>query len=192
MAKKRVLIIGGGLSGLAAAWSLAKGTSDVEITLLEGAPETGGLARGFPICGTNIEKAYHHIFRTDTEILNLLEELGLEDSVIWGDSSTGVYLEGEVFPFTTPFDLLRFKPLNLLGRIRLGLVTLYLKYTRKWRALADQPAYLWMKKACGTTVAEKSGFLCSGVNSTDILNLSPWPGFGRAFIRARIRAVQVA
>jgi protoporphyrinogen oxidase len=155
MTPKRIVIIGGGITGMTAALELVKTRLDIEVTVLENAPEVGGLARGFPICGTSLEKAYHYLFLTDSEILDLVQELGLEESVIWADSTIGIYLDGAVHPFTTPFDLLRFRPLQIWDRIRLGLVTVYLGRMHDWRALAKSSAHQWMRRACGRAAAEK-------------------------------------
>lgn len=59
---KRVAIIGGGFTGLTAAFKLAK--KGHKVTILEKGEELGGLASGFKIEGADIEKAYHHLFKT--------------------------------------------------------------------------------------------------------------------------------
>jgi len=150
---KKVLIIGGGFTGLAAAYKLSQ-RPGFSVTLLEAGRELGGLAAGFPMLGTSVEKAYHHIFRTDAAILGLVHELGLRDQLMWCDSSVGIYRDGRSYPFTSPLDLLRFKPCGLLGRLRLGLTALYLKHTKDWRRFAGQTAHAWMARACGREAME--------------------------------------
>jgi protoporphyrinogen oxidase len=146
--RARVVIVGGGFTGLTAAYKLSQ-DERFSVTLLEAGQELGGLAGGFRMLGTSLEKTYHHIFQTDNHILELAEELGLSKELMWRDSSLGVYLGGRTYPFTTALDLLRFKPCGLLGRLRLGLVALYLKHKSDWRALASEPAHRWMLRACG-------------------------------------------
>lgn len=46
-------------------------------------------------------------------------------------------------------DLIRFKPLSLLSKIRLGLVKIWLQIDNKWQKYEDQLAYEWMRKWCG-------------------------------------------
>jgi protoporphyrinogen oxidase len=145
--QQRVAIIGGGFTGLAAAYDLAK--QGHAITILERSPDLGGLASGFQIQGTSIEKAYHHLFKTDTDILSLCEELGLKDRLIWHETSMAIYSDGQLSPFTTPVDLLRFKPLSFVNRIRTGLVLLYLQMTNSWKKFTTVPALAWMKKWSG-------------------------------------------
>ncbi|HWD17667.1 MAG TPA: NAD(P)/FAD-dependent oxidoreductase [Verrucomicrobiae bacterium] len=144
----KVAIIGGGYTGLAAARRLAK-SGRCEVTLLERGSSVGGLAGDFTIQGEPIEKAYHHLFRTDREILALVEEMGLTAKLEWRESSVGVLHGGQTYPFLTPQDLLRFKPCSFWNRLRLGLVALYLQRTRDWRPLARQSASQWMRRACG-------------------------------------------
>ena len=106
----RVIIVGAGFAGLAAAYDLAcKGYG---VTVLEKENEVGGLAAGFPLDGYRLEKFYHHWFVHDTEIMELVRELGVEDQVALRPARTGVYCRGRVYRFSTPLDLLRFKPLR--------------------------------------------------------------------------------
>ena len=56
----KIAIIGAGYTGLSAAYDLAK--AGHEVTILEHSPTVGGLASGFTIEGTSLEKAYHHIY----------------------------------------------------------------------------------------------------------------------------------
>ena len=116
---KTILIIGGGFTGLTAAYKLSQ-EPGYSITLVESAGQLGGLAAGFPLLGTSLEKAYHHLFLTDTSILKLVEELGLNDRLMWCESSMGIYRAGRVYPFMSPADLLRFSPCNFFGRLRMG------------------------------------------------------------------------
>src|SRR3954470_4347098 len=123
---KKILIIGGGFTGLTAAYQLAK-NKDFSVTLVEGSDHLGGLAAGFPLLGTSLEKTYHHLFLTDNSIRELAQELGLTDKLAWCDSSVGIFRNGKIYPFMSPQDLLRFKPCSFASRVRLGLVALYLK-----------------------------------------------------------------
>src|SRR5258708_2558490 len=145
---RKLLVIGGGFTGLTAAYELSKHGA-FSITLVERGADLGGLAAGFTLLGTSLEKAYHHLFRTDTAILNLLQELGLAEKLVWCESSVGVYLGGQIYPFMSPLDLLRFSPCSLASRLRLGLVMLYLQKRKNWRPLVAQTAHQWMKRACG-------------------------------------------
>ena len=115
--QKKVLIVGGGMTGLTAACRLAQ-EPRFAITLVESSDTLGGLTAGFPLAGTSLEKTYHHLFRTDTSILQLVAELGLNDKLVWCDSSVAIFRDGRIHPFRTFWDLLRFSPCSFSGRLR--------------------------------------------------------------------------
>lgn len=147
---KKILIVGGGFTGLTAALRLAA-DKDFAVTLVESTGQLGGLAAGFPLAGTSLEKTYHHLFLTDTSILELVRELGLQDKLIWCDSSVGIYRDGQIHAFKTPLDLLRYSPCSFLGRLRTGFAALHLKHQKNWRGFAPQTAHDWMTRACGAS-----------------------------------------
>ena len=66
---------------MVAALDLKKAGHDV--TIFESAEYAGGLASGFkePHWDWSVEKFYHHWFQSDSEMLGLIRELGLEDKV---------------------------------------------------------------------------------------------------------------
>jgi len=149
-APKKILIVGGGITGLTAALRLAA-DKNRSVTLVESSDQLGGLAGGFPLGGTSLEKTYHHLFLTDTAILDLVKELGLQDKLMWCDSSVGIFRDGKVHAFKTPLDLLRFAPCSFLGRLRTGFAALYLKHQKNWRGFTRQTAHAWMTRACGAS-----------------------------------------
>jgi protoporphyrinogen oxidase len=152
-AQKKILIVGGGFTGLTAAWRLAA-HENFSVTLVESSPQLGGLAAGFPLGGTSLEKTYHHLFLTDTAILELVKELGLQDKLIWCDSSVAIFRDGKIHPFLTPLDLLRFVPCSFIGRLRTGFAALYLKSKKNWRSFTRQTAHDWLTRACGRSAME--------------------------------------
>ena len=135
---EHVVVVGGGFTGLVAARALAR--QGLKVTLLESSPTLGGLAAGFPICGTRLEKAYHYILTGDTDLLALIRDLGLASDLIQREGSVGIFDGERIHPFTTALDVLRFAPLNLSDRIRLGLAMVRLQRTRHWQPLARQTA----------------------------------------------------
>lgn len=150
---KKILIVGGGFTGLTAALRLSA-DKNFSVTLVESSPQLGGLAAGFPLLGTSLEKTYHHIFLTDSAILNLVEELGLKDKLLWCDSSVGIFRDGKIHSFKTPLDLLCFQPCSFLGRLRTGFTALYLKHKKNWRGFTRQRAHDWMLRACGRSAMD--------------------------------------
>lgn len=145
---RKILIIGGGFTGLTAALRLAQ-QGDCAITLVEKAAELGGLAAGFAVAGTSLEKTYHYLFTTDDHIIRLVNELGVRDRLFWAETTNAIFLNGKVHPFTTALDVLRFSPCSFAGRLRTGFTILYLKHRKEWRGLVRQTALDWMTGACG-------------------------------------------
>lgn len=144
----KIAVIGGGIGGLVAAYRLLQ--KGDEVSIFEKSNSLGGLLGGFEIEGTNLEKAYHHIFKTDEYIISLINELGLSKKLKWHESKTALYYDGIIYPFAGAMDLLKFKPLNLIDKLRLGLVKIYLEKENKWQKFENVLAYEWMKKWCGS------------------------------------------
>jgi len=147
---KTIAILGGGFTGLTAAYKLSQ--KGYKVTIHEKSNVIGGLAAGFEISGNNLEKAYHHIFKTDTDIIAITKELGVEDKLEWHNSSVSIFRKGKLYPFITPIDLIKFSPLNIFNRVRAGLVVLYLQKTKNWNSFKNVPASTWMKKMSGKQV----------------------------------------
>ena len=105
----RVGIIGAGAAGLAAAYDLTKLGHYAEV--FEQAPFLGGQASTFLVGGGRLERGYHHLFVSDTDMVELIQELGLGEKLAWLESQVGLFHGGRVWAFSTPLDLLRFKPL---------------------------------------------------------------------------------
>ena len=138
----RVGVIGGGAAGLAAAYELGLRGHYAEV--FEGAPFLGGQASTFPVNGVPLERGYHHLFRSDVAMIDLIGELGLSHQLRWIDSNVGYYANGRLWKFTSPFDLLRFRPLPFIDRIRLGLLTLNLQRRKEWASLEHATATEWL------------------------------------------------
>lgn len=148
----KVGVLGGGLAGLTAAYELAK--KGHQVLVFERAPYLGGQASTFEVEGTRLERYYHHIFTGDADMAKLIEELGLADRMQWLESKVGFFHQGQIYDFVTPMDLLRFKPLGLLQRIRAGLVTVYLQRFGDWRELEEFTAQEWIRKYAGQQAEE--------------------------------------
>jgi len=143
---RRVVVIGGGPAGLKAAHAAVKGGAAV--TLLESGPVLGGLASSFDVQGTRIERYYHFICKGDDDLQDTLAELGLSDRLRWRDSRMAYFVDGALYPFLTPLELLRFTPLAPIDRLRAGLA---LKRAQRMREedLAPRRAIEWLKEMFG-------------------------------------------
>lgn len=148
--QRHVVVIGAGFGGLAAAWELAR--SGLAVTVLEADDEVGGLAGSFDVGGTRLERFYHHWFTNDRHVTELVRELGTEDQILFRPTNTGMYFSQKFFKLSTPGDVLRFTPLSLFGRIRLGLLALRARRVKHWRALEHLTAEEWLTRLGGREV----------------------------------------
>lgn len=146
----QVTIIGGGFTGLSAAYELVK--KGIKVTVLEAEPEIGGLAAAFEVGGEKLDRFYHHWFTNDMEVMTLIDELGLNDRVEINPTNTGVYYANNFFKLSTPWDLLNFTPLSFFDRIRLGLLALRARRVKDWKELENKSAHEWLKELGGENV----------------------------------------
>ncbi|MCX7747428.1 MAG: NAD(P)/FAD-dependent oxidoreductase [Clostridia bacterium] len=150
----KIAVIGSGITGLSTAYYLQKNTG-AEVEILEKGSEIGGLAGAFKLGDTLVEKYYHFIYTHDNYYLELIRELGLEESILWCSSKTGYYSDGVVYPFTTALDLLKFKPLSFFNRIRLGLSGVLISYYKNLDKLEQMTTEEFLVKFVGRQGWEK-------------------------------------
>jgi protoporphyrinogen oxidase len=143
---KRAVVIGGGPAGLKAAHSLVK--AGVDVTLLESSSVLGGLASSFDVQGVRIERYYHFVCKGDDHLVDTLAELGMSDRLRWRDSRMAYFVDGRLYPFLTPLELLRFSPLSLPDRVRAG-AAVKLAQRMKEEDLAEQRAIPWLTRMFG-------------------------------------------
>lgn len=143
----RILVVGGGLTGLTAMHKLLK--MDHSVVLMEKDKELGGLAGSFTHNNWKwqLEKYYHHLFTNDVAISNLARELGLK--IIINRPRTDLLYQGKVYPFDSIISLLKFPPLSLLDKFRLGVILLFLKLTNNYRKFEKIRALAWLEKYAG-------------------------------------------
>ena len=148
----KVGVIGAGAAGMAAAFALLKQGHSVEV--FEAAPFLGGQASTFDVGGGRLERGYHHLFISDTHMVNLIHELGLGPKLKWIESKVAMFHGGKIWKFATPKDLLTFSPLSIRDRLRLGLVTLYLQRTKNGLKFEGYTAAEWLRKRVGQKAYE--------------------------------------
>lgn len=147
---QRIVIIGAGFSGLAAAYDLVRQGFVVEV--VESDMDVGGLAGSFIVGGARLEKFYHHWFTNDRHVMDLINELGRQDQVLLRPTETGMYLAHHFYRLSSPLDVLRFTPLTLLDRVRLGLMVLRARKVVHWKDLESLTAQEWLQGIGGEQV----------------------------------------
>ncbi|OIQ25084.1 NAD(P)/FAD-dependent oxidoreductase [uncultured Vibrio sp.] len=151
MSQYDVVIVGAGFTGLTAAYVLSKRGLKVHVVESDSCP--GGLAGVFEFSdGVKVEKFYHHWFNNDTFVPELVKELGLEGDVITHPSKTGMYFNGRMWKLSTPLDLLRFKALSFIDRIRLGILVFQVRRIKDWKSIEHLTIREWLEPLCGKTV----------------------------------------
>lgn len=149
----RAAIIGAGVAGMSAAYDLAR--AGWQVTVFESAPLAGGLASGFrdERWEWPLERFYHHIFETDTAIIELAQQIGLSDKLFFQSQVTAQWWRGQGYDLNGPVQVLRFPALPFLDRVRFGAVAFYLKYvTNNWRRLEQMTAAGWTSRWAGKHV----------------------------------------
>jgi protoporphyrinogen oxidase len=150
---ERWAVLGGGLLGMTLALRLAR--SGREVTLFDGAERLGGLASAWSLGDVVWDRHYHVTLLSDTWLASLLSELDLEDEVEWVETRTGFYVDGKLYSMSNTMEFLKFPPLSLSERIRLGATIFYASRVKNWRRLEAIPVTDWLRRLSGPSVFEK-------------------------------------
>jgi protoporphyrinogen oxidase len=146
-------VIGGGMLGMALALRLAeRGT---RVALFEAAAEFGGLAAPWTLGDVTWDRHYHVTLASDRTLRTLLRDLGLEGEMRWGAVGTGFYTDGRFYPMNGALDFLRFPPLGLIDKLRLGLTIVGASRITDPMPLEDVSVERWLTQRSGRTTFEK-------------------------------------
>lgn len=149
----RIGIIGGGLTGLAAADRLAQYGHHVHV--FERAAQPGGLATWHDFGACVWDRFYHVILPSDANLIGFIDRLGLSDRLRWSPTQTGYYVDKRFHSLSTNVDFLRFPPLSLFSKFRLALTILYASRIDDWRRLEKIPVEDWLLRTSGRATFEK-------------------------------------
>lgn len=92
-----ITIIGGGISGLAAAWELSS-RPDLSITVFEASDRLGGKISTVPFAGRAVDLGPDAFLRRVPDALALCAEVGLDDLIAPAHSVARVWLDGTLVP----------------------------------------------------------------------------------------------
>jgi protoporphyrinogen oxidase len=146
----KVVVIGAGAMGLAAAYRAAKNGHEVD--LVEAAPEVGGMAGHFDFDGLSLERFYHFVCHTDYPTFALMEELGIADKLHWRSTSMGFFNGNKLYPWGDPVALLRFPLLGPIEKLRYGIFAFVCVRRNNWPAIEDESAHDWIVRWCGESI----------------------------------------
>lgn len=154
--RPRFAVLGGGALGLTVALRLAQ--RGHRVSVIEREPVPGGLAAGFRVGDESgapwLEKFYHHLFRSDMHAIGLINELGLGDDLVWRRPRTVVLWKGELHQLDSPGSLLRFSPLPMRDRVRMGAALAFLRFLPDGRRLEGETAAAWIRRWMGRRAHE--------------------------------------
>jgi protoporphyrinogen oxidase len=149
----RVAIVGGGMLGLGLALKLRD--RGLRVTVIEGANRLGGLAAPHQVGAVTWDKFYHVTLLSDRYVRALLGEIGLGDRIQWRTTRTGFFTGGQLYSFSTSIDFLRFPPLSLIDKARLGWTILYASRIADGTPLEQIPVIDWLEKLSGKRTVER-------------------------------------
>jgi oxygen-dependent protoporphyrinogen oxidase len=123
---RRLVVIGGGISGLAAAWAgraARKPTGGLEITVLESGPDVGGAAQSIARDGWLAEAGPNGFLSGSPAIDRLIDAADLKDQLLPANTAAArryIYWRGRIRRVTpNPFGLMRAGLLSPVGALRL-------------------------------------------------------------------------
>lgn len=116
MSQPSVVVLGGGLSGVAAAYALAR-AGWKRITIVERAPHLGGLAGSFERAGRFYPLGYHHILQRDRTLLFFLDLIGVLEDVRWRRIRMYFRVGGRLYDLGSPGGFLGF-PMAAADKLR--------------------------------------------------------------------------
>lgn len=143
----KIAIVGGGISGLSAAYFAA--SKGIRVDVFEKSDRLGGLAASFNFDNLIIEKFYHFICMGDDNLIKLANRLKIDNKIIFKPTKTAFFYNGKYYPFGSPSDLMKFSPLPILQRLRFGQNVIKSKYLKKWEKLDGLTAKAWICETIG-------------------------------------------
>jgi protoporphyrinogen oxidase len=150
---KTIGIVGGGILGMTLALRLAQ--QGFKVTILEASDKLGGLAAPCKIGPYTWDRFYHVILMSDSNTLDLLEELDLTDQINWRTAKTGFFTDGNLYSMSNVFEFLAFPPLNLFDKFRLGWTIFYTSRMKSWERLEEILVTQWLTRYSGNRTFEK-------------------------------------
>ncbi len=146
-------IVGGGLLGLQLARRLR--AAGHRVTVLEAGDRVGGMAAAWELGGVTWDRHYHVILLSDAHVQRLLSDIGLSQEFVGGETRTGFYTDGKLYSLSNSVEFLRFPPLGLVGKLRLGATIVRASRVRDWKGLENVPVVDWLTHWSGRRTTEK-------------------------------------
>ena len=149
----KIGILGGGIMGVSIGYFLAK--EGVQVEIFEASSTVGGLAGSLILeDGTQVDRFYHAILSSDSEMRELSAELGIDDQFRFKETRMGFFYRGKIHSMNNVIEFLRFPPLGWIDRFRLGLTVVYAQFVRDWHSLERISVKDWLVRLSGKRTYE--------------------------------------
>lgn len=146
-------IIGGGIMGMTLALRLVQ--KGHKVTIFESSAKPGGLAGSIDMNGVTWDKFYHVILMSDLNTRKVLTEIGLEGELNWVETKTGFFSGGRLYSMSNIFEYLKFPPISLFGKFRLGITIITASLIKDGKRLEKLPLEKWLLRLSGRNVFDK-------------------------------------
>ena len=125
------------------------------VTLFEAAPQLGGLASAWELGDVTWDRHYHVTLLSDAHLRRVLGELELDREMRWVETRTGCYSDGQLYSVSNSVEFLRFPPLRMIDKLRLGGTIAYGARLRDWKKLERIPVADWLTRFSGKRTFER-------------------------------------
>ncbi|TWU08282.1 hypothetical protein Pla52n_08640 [Stieleria varia] len=126
-----------------------------DVTVAESAPTFGGLTSAWQLGDTVWDRFYHVTLLSDSVLRDLLTELNLEQEIEWVETKTGFYSDGKLLSMSNTMEFLRFPPLSMIERLRLGGTIFLASKIRDFRGMEKLTVEKWLRRWSGNGAFEK-------------------------------------
>ncbi len=126
-------ILGGGITGLATAYFLSK--AGKKVIVIERGSQLGGVLKMTQHEADGVkyelEEFYHHVLSGDVDMINLLDELGISDTLEWRYPQTAFWREGKLYRLSGLLDLPKFKILSMAEKMHFAKLMAVVKFSKR-------------------------------------------------------------
>ncbi len=150
---QNIAIIGSGFLGMTLALRLAE--SGAKVTLFESSDQIGGLASAWEVGDVVWDRHYHVTLASDSYTRGIVEEIGLGDEYKWVETKTGFYTDGQLVSMSNTAEFLKFPPLGLISKLRLGGTIFWASKVKNWKRLETISVEKWLTRLSGRKTFEK-------------------------------------
>jgi protoporphyrinogen oxidase len=147
------VVIGAGMVGLVMAFRLRQ--AGHRVTLIERSDQIGGLVASHAVGPVSWDQHYHVTLASDSAWRAVLKELNLDESIVWKTTRTACLADGTLLPVSSPQEFLRFTPISLIDRLRLGGTLFWATLVKDGRKLEQVPVEKWLRRLSGNSAFDR-------------------------------------